>query len=108
MAKAELGEKTEVNKEYFEFIEDSLQGIAIIEKEEADKKKAILESYLGAYKTVEEKIAAINAETDKLIKIADDEVTKNKLDNTRKQRIAEVKFGEAKQEIDDKIAEYGE
>ena len=91
-----------------EFIRDRLNIIRILEKEESDKKKAILESFLGAYKTMEEKIAAINAETAKALKATTDKATKNRIKNIEKQRIAAVKFADARQEIDSKIAEYGE
>ncbi|MBA7585854.1 hypothetical protein ES708_27843 [subsurface metagenome] len=57
---------------------------------------------------MEEKIAVINAETAKALKATSDEVTKNRIKNIEKQRIAAVKFADARQKIDEKIAEYGE
>ena len=66
-----------------EFIRDKLNVIRILEKESVEEKKAILDSYLSAYKTMEEKIAVINAETAKALKATSDEVTKNRIKKYR-------------------------
>lgn len=104
IAKAEIGEKTKANKEYFEFIKNKLQEIADIEEEN----KKILQSYFKSYYTTEEKIASIHERTIELLKLTDDKYEKDRLRSIEKQLIAEVKFGEARQEIFDRRAEYGE
>ena len=104
----ELESEKVIDIKRVEFIRNRLNIIRILEKAESDRKKEILDSYLSAYKTMEEKIAVINAETAKALKATSDEVTKNRIKNIEKQRIAAVKFADAKQKIDEKIAEYGE
>ena len=108
MAKAELGEKIKANEKYFEFIENELYKIAEIEKALAEKNKEALDSYLAAYKTTEEKIVAIKEKTAKLLTYTDNKYEKDKLKSIEKILIAEIKFSEAKQKIDDKLAKYTE
>jgi TP901 family phage tail tape measure protein len=107
IARAELGEETEAYKEYFEFINDKLQEIAETEEEEAKRKREILESYFGSYQTTEEKIVSIHKKTNELLLLTDIKYEKDKLKSIERQLIAEVRFDKAKQEIDDKSAEYG-
>lgn len=108
MAKAELGKETEAYKEYFKFINDKLQEIAEIEEEEAKRKREILESYFESYQTTEEKIVSIHKRTAELLKLTDVKYEQDRLKSIERQLITEAKFGKARQEIDDKIAEYGE
>lgn len=104
----ELEAEKTIDIKRVEFIRNKLSEIAEIEKAITEENKKILASYLSAYKTTEEKIAAINAETAEALKTTSDEVTKNRIKNIEKQRIAAVEFADAKQKIDEKIAEYGE
>jgi TP901 family phage tail tape measure protein len=108
IARAELGEETEANKEYFEFVNDKLQEIAEIEKEKANKDKETLQSYFESYQTIEEKIISIHEKTNELLLLTDVKYERDRLKIIEEQLIAEVKFSKAKQEIDDKLAEYGE
>ena len=108
MAKAGLDKESEANKEYFEFINERLQEIAEIEKEKAEEKREILESYFGSYQTTEEKIVSIHKKTAELLLLTDVKYERNKLKSIEKQLIAEVKFSKTKKEVDDKLAEYRE
>jgi len=108
IARTELGKETEAYKEYFEFVNNRLQEIAKIEEEEAKRKREILESYFGSYQTTEEKIVSIHKKTNELLLLTDVKYERDKLRSIEKQLIAEVKFSEAKKEVDDKLAEYRE
>jgi len=108
IAKKELGKEKEANKEYFEFINNKLQEITEIEEEEAKKKREILESYFESYQTTEEKIVSIHKKTTELLLLTDVKYEQDRLRSIEKQLIAEVKFDEARQEINNKRVEYGE
>lgn len=106
IAKKELGEETEANKEYFKFVNEKLKEIAKIEEEAAKEKRKLLESYFESYQTTEEKIVSIHKRTIELLKLTDDKYEQDRLKSIEKQLIAEVRSSKARQEIDDKIAEY--
>jgi len=108
IAKKALGEETKINEKYFDFVKDKINEIIKIEKEKAEKDRYMLESYLEAYQTTEEKIISIHKKTNELLKLTDDKYERDRLRNIERQLIAEVRFGEARQKINDKIAEYGE
>jgi len=91
-----------------EFIRNKLNIIRILEEESIKEKKEILESYFKSYQTAEEKIVAIHEETARLLKFTDDKYEQDRLRIIEEQLIAEIKFSEAKKEVDEKLAEYGE
>ena len=105
-AKAEIGKETEINKVYFKFLYDELNKIAKAKEEQAKIDEATLASYLDNYRTTEEKIAAIHAETNNLIELTDDEITKNRLENIGKQKIAELEFADAMERLNEELAGY--
>jgi len=107
IARTELGKETEAYKEYFEFVNSRLKEITETEEEEAKRKREILESYFGSYQTTEEKIVSIHKKTNELLLLTDVKYEKDKLKSIEKQLIAEVKFGKARKEIDDKSTKYG-
>ena len=107
IASEEIGKKTKLNKEYFEFVNNKLHEIAEIEKALAEDNRKTLDSYLAAYKTAEEKIVAIKEKTAKLLTYTDNKYEKDKLKSIERILIAEIKANEAKQEMYDKLAGYG-
>ena len=104
----ELESEKVIDIKRVEFIRNKLNIIRILEKESADKKREILDSYFKSYQTTEEKIVSIHKRTAELLSLTDIKYERDRLKIIEKQLIAEVKFGEARQEINDKIAEYGE
>ena len=102
----ELEAEKTIDIKRVEFIRNNLNIIRILEEAEADRKKEILNSYLSVYKTTEEKIAAIHAETNKLIEFTDDETTKNRLENIGIQKIAEIEFADAMEKLNEELAGY--
>lgn len=108
IARKALGEETKINEKYFEFVEDKINKIIKIEEEKAKKDRDTLESYLEAYQTTEEKIISIHKKTNELLELTDNEYERDRLRIIERQLIAEVRFSEARQKINDKIAEYGE
>ena len=108
ITKKELGKETEAYKKYFEFVNNKLQEITEIEEEEAKKKREILESYFESYQTTEEKIVSIHKKTAELLLLTDDKYEQNKLESIERTLIAEIKASEAREEIANRIVEYGE
>lgn len=108
VASEEIGKKTKLNKEYYEFVNNKLQEIFDMEEGIAKEKERVLRSYLKSYQTTEEKIASIHVETIKLLGYTDNKYERDKLKSIEKQLIAAVKYNEARQELDKKNAEYGE
>lgn len=108
IARAELGKETEANKEYFIFINDKLKEITDAEKAAVDEKRKILQSYSESYQTIEEKIISIHEKTNELLLLTDVKYERDRLKIIEEQLIAEVKFSKAKQEVDNKLAEYRE
>lgn len=108
IAKAGLGKEMEANKEYFIFVNDKLKEITDAEKAAVDEKRKILQSYFESYQTTEEKIVSIQEKTNELLLLTDVKYERDRLKIIEEQLIAEVKFSKAKQEIDYKLAEYGE
>jgi len=99
LAREALGKETEANREYFEFIRARLDEIIKAEEEAYKEKRALLESYFEAYQTTEEKILAIHKKTNELLLIAENETEKERLRNIEKRLIAEIKYNEAREEI---------
>jgi TP901 family phage tail tape measure protein len=99
LAREALGEETEANRQYFEFIRERLDEIIKAEEEAYKEKRALLESYFQAYQTTEEKILAIHKKTNELLLIAENETEKERLRNIEKRLIAEIKYNEAREEI---------
>lgn len=99
LAREALGEETEANRQYFEFIRERLDEITQAEEEAYKEKRALLESYFQAYQTTEEKILAIHKKTNELLLIAENETEKERLRNIEQRLIAEIKYNEAREEI---------
>jgi len=108
IARTGLYKETEANKEYFEFVMIELNKLAIIKEEKAKEDQATLDSYFESYQTTEEKIISIHKKTNELLLLTDDKYEKERLKNITKQKVAEIEFADAKQKIDDKLAEFGE
>jgi len=119
-----IAKRKEEEEKYFEFITKAREKELQIEKERFE---AIIKNYkegsaeyLKAVEKYEENIlkiktdyaekesVSIHKRTAELLSLTDIKYERDRLKIIEKQLIAEVKFGEARQEINDKIAEYGE
>jgi len=101
IARSELYQETEYNKEYFDFITLELNKLAVVEASKIAKNKETLKSYFDTYtfQTTENKIIKIHAHTVEMMKLTDDKYELEKLKNIDAFLVEEIKYSEAVEEI---------